>query len=128
MNLKMGRNSILITIIALLLIFSAVIYCTIKSPRIRGHLYTGDHITINLKVISNGQDVPLDDIDITGVYNNENVEVVSEDGVYKTLGKNHGEYKFELLISKEWSDFYNKSKGMRITSCGIANPKMPLTL
>lgn len=101
MNLKFDRKTILIILSVLLLMLSGVIWFTINHPRIKGHFYTGNRITINLKVISNGNEVLLNDLAVTGVYNDKNIDVISENGVYKTSGGNHGEYKIQLIIPKE---------------------------
>ena len=104
MNFKFGKKNIFIAIIILasFLILFVVIFFIINYPRIKGHFYTGERINVNLKVISNGHEVPLNDLVATGTYDyNNDFDVVSENGVYKALGGEHGHYQFEIVIPKE---------------------------
>lgn len=121
MKLKFAKKTILVTLFGLLLILSGVICFIINNPRIRGHFYTGDRITINLKVISNGHEIALNDLVVTGVYNDKNLDVTSENGVYKTSGGNHGEYNFQLIIPKERINEYENDITLQLNYINANN-------
>ncbi len=105
MKIKKG-NKIMIIILVIMLI--GVAYFIIKNPRVQSYFYSGDRITLKLKVNLNGKEVSLENIDASCFYNNEKCEVASENGVYKTPGGKHGLYQFQLYLSQERLNGFNK--------------------
>ena len=107
-DLKTKYKVILIVSIIVLIILVVIIY-SIGIPRIKGHLYGGDHITINLTVKLDGAPISLEGLNATCIYDNKTDNTVNSlDGTYKTQGGKYGSYSFEVTIPKDrLNDFDN---------------------
>lgn len=92
-----------ILIVSIIVIFTLVIIIySIGIPRIKGHLYRGDHITINLTVNLDGSAISLNNLNATCIYDNKAENTVNSlDGTYKTKGGRYGNYSFEIIIPKD---------------------------
>ncbi len=94
------KTVIIIAVIVVIILLMVVFFIGI--PRIRGHLYTGDRITVNLFVNFDGTAISLKDLNATCTYENKVDTIVNSlDGIYKTRGGEYGKYSFELIIPKD---------------------------
>lgn len=107
MKTKHKTMPILILILIALAI-GGITFCIMKAPIIKGHLYAGDHIAIDVTVFLDGKEVSLDNLSTTCSFENEICKVTSNNGVYKTSGGKYGEYLFQLVIPSERLDGYEK--------------------
>ena len=99
--MKTKYKAILIVSIIVFLALAITIYC-LGIPRIKGHLYGGDHITIDLSVNLDGSAISLNNLKATCIYDNKvDNSVSSTDGTYKTKGGKYGSYSFEVIIPKD---------------------------
>lgn len=100
--------------VALVIVIGGTAFCIMKAPIIKGHLYSGDHIVIDLTIFLDGKEVSLDNLSTTCRFENEICRVTSENGIYKTSGGEYGEYQFELVIPSQHLNGYEKDINLNL--------------
>ncbi|GKX31871.1 hypothetical protein SH1V18_43510 [Vallitalea longa] len=98
--MKLLNKKFLITISSLAIII-IICFLVINSPRIQGHLYSKERITINLTVMLDGEKISLDNLNADCFHESEKCSVVSENGTYNTKGGSYGSYTFKIIIPSD---------------------------
>lgn len=103
--MKIFNKKFILTVVSLIIIIF-ICFLIIDSPRIQGHIYSKDRITINLTVMLDGKKISLYGLNADCFHESEKCSVVSENGTYKTRGGNYGSYAFRIIIPSDRLDQY----------------------
>lgn len=104
----MKKKILLIPLLFLILLFigySLTYY--FGTPRIKGHLYLGDHITLNMDVNNNGKVVSIPNNTVTCEYDSENVRVSLNGNSFSVRGGSYGIYTFSICIPSGKIEYLN---------------------
>lgn len=91
------KHKILMIISFIFIIGISLIYFKF-GPMIKGKLYNGNRITLNVSIYVNDKELELQNVSAECSFENEVCNIKSENGKFQTKGGKYGEYCFKITI------------------------------
>ena len=100
------KHKLIIIISFLLIIAGSLIYFKF-APMIKGKLYNGNRITINVSIYLDDKKLNLQNISAECSFENEVCNLTSDNGKFQTKGGKYGEYRFKVMVPDKQNNGLN---------------------